>query len=241
MKKFKEAAVKAGVYILPSLLISAALALLIIYGVDSAVDGSIYYRLITNAPDITDDGSGDILAPPAKTDEEIKRLEENNDGDAFTVTADFPAIDLGQQWATLTIDSIGLVEAPVYHGDYSELLWRGVGHYSNSRFPGQNGKVVLASHVAIANFGFTKLEQMVAGQTVTLNTIYGEYVYQVRETKIFDQNDSSLIMPEAEDNGDVLICYTCYPYVTTSIRTQRFAIICDKVSGKDWIKGVEDE
>lgn len=240
MKRFKEAAVKAGVCILPSLLVSAALALLITYGVDSAVDGSLYYRLITNAPDITDDGSGDILAPPVKTDEEVKILEENNDGDFFGVTSDFPAIDLGEKWATLTIDSIGLIDAPVYHGDSSELLWRGVGHYSNSRFPGQNGKIVLASHVAIANFGFTKLEQMMVGQTVTLNTIYGEYVYKVRETKIFDQNNSALIMPEAEDTGDVLICYTCYPYITTSIRTQRFAIICDKISGKDWTKGATE-
>jgi sortase A len=195
---------------------------------------------MTNAPTISDDDA-DILAPAAKTEEEIEALKNNNNGDFFTVTADFPAISLGQQWATLTIESIGLIDAPVYHGDSSDILWQGVGHYSNSRFPGQNGKVVLASHVAIADFGFTKLEQMVEGETVVLDTIYGEYVYQVRETVIFDENDSSLLQPGATDDGDVLICYTCYPYVTTSIRTQRFAIVCDKISGKDWTKGAAEE
>jgi sortase (surface protein transpeptidase) len=63
----------------------------------------------------------------------------------------------------------------------------------------------------------------------------------VRERVIFDENDSSLLQPGATDDGDVLICYTCYPYVTTSIRTQRFAIVCDKISGKDWTKGAAEE
>ena len=35
---------------------------------------------------------------------------------------------------------------------------------------------------------------------------------------------------------DVLMCYTCYPYKTTKRRTERFAIICEKVSGRDWIE-----
>lgn len=75
---------------------------------------------------------------------------------------------------------------------------------------------------------------------VVLDTIYGRYEYRVTSTAIFDENDQSLLLPDAVDSGDRLICYTCYPYHTTSVRTQRFAIICEKVSGKDWTKAAAD-
>jgi len=75
---------------------------------------------------------------------------------------------------------------------------------------------------------------MSVGDIVTLNTIYGDYVYKVTDTVIFHQSEKSLLLPEEEDTGDRLICYTCYPFNTTSVRTERFAIICDLISGKDW-------
>lgn len=214
----------------PFLLLSAAIFLLILWGTESFIEGNIYYRLATLAPSAANDPDSDLLV----LDEvEKKNLEENNEGDVFVVPPEFPAIALGEQWATITIESAEVWEVPVYHGDYDENLWRGIGHYSNSRFPGQHGKVVLSGHVGIYEF-FQRLETMSVGDTVTLDTIYGEYVYEVVDTVIFDQNDKSLLLPEEEDTGDRLIAYTCYPFHTTSVRTQRFAIICDLVSGRDW-------
>lgn len=222
---------RALLYSVPFLLISAAIFLFVLWGAEYFVEGNIYYRLVTMAPDTVDDGGEDTLLVLNEKEKEV--LEENNKGDVFVVPPEFPVITLGEQWATITIESAEVWEQPVYHGDYEENLWKGVGHYSNSRFPGQHGKVVLSAHVGISRL-FQRLETMSVGDTVTLDTVYGEYVYKVTETVIFDQDDKSLLLPEAEDTGDRLICYTCYPFHTTSVRTQRFAIICDLVSGKDW-------
>ena len=200
------------------------------WGVERFVEGNIYYRLITMAPSEDTSNNSNLLVLDEK---EIEKLEENNEGDVFVVPPEFPPIALGQQWATITIESAGVWEIPVYHGDYEENLWKGIGHYSNSRFPGQHGKVVLSGHVGIYEF-FQRLETMSIGDIVTLNTIYGDYVYQVTDTVIFHQSEKDLLLPEEKDTGDKLICYTCYPFNTTSVRTQRFAIICDLISGKDW-------
>lgn len=226
----------ALIYSAPFLLISAAIFLFTLWGVESFVEGDIYYKLMTMSPESESNGDDTLLVLDEKAKE---KLEENNNGDVFVVPADFPAIALGEQWATITIESAEVWEQPVFHGDYDANLWKGVGHYSNSRFPGQHGKVVLSAHVGIERF-FQRLETMSVGDTVTLNTIYGDYVYKVTDTVIFDQDDPSLLLPDDKDAGDKLICYTCYPFKTTSVRTQRFAIICDLVSGKDWTVVDED-
>lgn len=216
-------------YSAPFLLMSAAIYLFLLWGCEHFIEGNIYYKLITMAPD-TDESESNVLVLDEKDKE---RLEENNKGDVFVVPPEFPAISLGEQWATITIESAGVWEIPVYHGDYEENLWKGIGHLSNSRFPGQHGKVVLSGHVGIYEF-FQRLETMSVGDTVKLDTIYGEYVYRVSETVIFHEDDKSLLIPEETDTGDKLICYTCYPFHTTSVRTQRFAVICELVSGRDW-------
>lgn len=221
--------IKRGLlYSAPFLLISAAIFLFLLWGCESFVEGNIYYKLITMVPD--ESAGDDVLVLDEVKKEELK---ENNKGDAFTVSADFPPITLGEKWAEITIESAGVWSIPVYHGDNDDNLWRGIGHYANSRFPGQNGKVILSGHVGIYEF-FQRLETMQIGDTVKLDTVYGEYIYKVTETKIFDQNDTSLLKPEPKDTGDRLICYTCYPFHTSTVRTQRFAIICELVSGKDW-------
>lgn len=216
-------------YSTPFLLITAAVYLFAVWGVESFVEGSIYYRLVTRAPALLGDSDDNYLV---LTEEKKKQLEENNEGTAFIVPPSFPAISIGEQWATITIESADVHDVPVFHGDSRPLLNKGVGHYTNSRFPGQHGKVVLAAHVLPDLFRY--LETVSIGDIVTLNTIYGEYVYWVTDTVIFHQSDQSLIIPDGEDTGDKLICYTCYPYNTTSVRTHRFAIICELISGYDW-------
>jgi len=214
----------------PFVLITAAVILFALWGVSYFIEGNVLYKLATMTPEPGE--GGDLLVLDEKKKEE---LVENNEGDAFTVVPEFPAIALGEKWATITIESAEVWQVPVYHGDNSDILWNGIGHYSNSRFPGQNGKVVLAGHVGIYEH-FQRLETMSEGDEVVLDTIYGKYVYRVTDTAIFDEHDPTLLLPEETDSGDRLICYTCYPFNTTSVRTQRFAIICELVEGEDWTK-----
>ncbi len=213
----------------PFLLITIAVYLFALWGIDKYVEGNLYYRIATMAPSMLGDSDSSRLV---LTEHDKEVLEDNNVGDAFIVPPSFPAIALGEQWATITIEAAHVYDVPVIHGDSVDCLRRGVGHYSNSRFPGQHGKVVLAAHVTLDLF--SELENMNVGDTVKLHTIYGDYEYWVTDTVIFPREDDSLLLPEDVDTGDKLICYTCYPYYTTSARVQRFAIVCELVSGFDW-------
>ena len=165
-------------------------------------------------------------------------IEENNKS---IREEDVPIITIGEIWAHITIEDAGVYDQPVFHGDLDDLLMRGIGHYENSRFPGQHGKVVMPGHVGI-NKHFQRLETLTPGAIVTLDTIYGLYKYRVTDTYIYDEDDPELvklIMPDAEDTGDRLICYTCYPYRTTRVRTQRFVIDCELIYGYDYVTGEE--
>ena len=99
-----------------------------------------------------------------------------------------------------------------------------------SRFCGQNGKTVLSAHVTT---DFYELETTPVGALVSVNTVYGDYTYRVREVKVFDSKDGSIIAPD--DGKEVLVMYTCYPRsVGIRYTPTRCALICDKESGKEW-------
>lgn len=233
-KSFKSTLRRALVFGAPFLLISAAAVFIAIWAMNTFVEGNLYYQVATLAPEISGD-DGD--SPPyvqfsEKEREELQRQNEEIFGDE-----DVPPIALGEVWAHITIESAGVDNQPVYHGDMDDLLLRGIGHYANSRFPGQHGKVVMPGHVGIKKH-FQRLETMQPGDLVTLNTIYGDYVYRVTDTYVYDEDSPDLIqllLPDDEDTGDRLICYTCYPYHTTRVRTQRFLIDCELVSGYDYV------
>lgn len=156
--------------------------------------------------------------------------KEQNKG--FYVPADFPIIYPDEKWATLSIPSISLLNRPVFQGDNYVNLNKGIGHFSGSRYPGQNGKIVLSAHVGT---DFRKLETMKNGDKVELKTIYGDYVYEVIKTIIFNDTEETVLYPE--DGTEQLLAYTCYPAANPlGNKTQRFAIICKKISGKNWIQ-----
>lgn len=155
---------------------------------------------------------------------------EDPSGEEFA-DGEFPAINYGSKFGELSIESIGLESASVYCGDTPAIIRNGIGHFFGSRFPGQNGKVVLDAHV---NKEFEKLSNCKVGDKVEFKTFYGTYVYEVTDTVIFNYKSNKYIL--AEDGADTLVAYTCYPPSNAlSFKEERFAIICKKISGKSWI------
>lgn len=142
----------------------------------------------------------------------------------------FPIIPYESEWATLNVEGWTRRDIPVYFGDNHSVLRKGVGMWMNSRFCGQAGKTVLSAHVTSY---FYELEDTEVGDLVTVDTVYGQYTYQVSETRIFDYRDETLLMPDGEE--DTLLMYTCYPRKNGyRFKSQRLALICHKVSGKVW-------
>lgn len=155
------------------------------------------------------------------------------ESNASSVTQDegyLPSIDYGSQWATLNVDGWERRDIKVFFGDESAFLRKGAGMWLNSRFCGQNGKIVLSAHVTS---DFYELEVTPIGTIVTMDTVYGKYVYKVTDTQVFHYQDSSLLMPT--DGEETLIMYTCYPRKNGHLfKTKRMALICKKVEGKEW-------
>jgi len=153
-----------------------------------------------------------------------------NAGEHFYVPEEFPIVQYGEQWATLDINSAEVSKSPVIFGDGNDILKRGIAHFTGSRFPGQMGNIVMSGHVTTP---FSKLDKVKVGDLVQLHTKYGEYEYEVYETVIFKYTDETYVLPS--DGTEKLTIYTCYP-AGISFKSDRLAIICSKVSGKNWME-----
>lgn len=131
---------------------------------------------------------------------------------------------LGQEYGELIIESAS-IKYPVYFGDREEELLKGIGHYNGSRFPGENGNVVLAGH---RNSVFKNLKKAVKGDTIVFNATYGKYVYKIVDIKIVKGNDKSIVKPS---DTEKLTIYTCYPFEYIGNAPQRYVVTADLVEG----------
>ena len=171
-----------------------------------------------------------FLASPTKV-----KAPDILDNTGMYVPEEFPLIAYGEQYATLTVKDADVDNAPVYFGDGDEMLELGIGHFAGSRFPGQNGKIVYSAHVTTL---FEQLENLKPGAIFEIKTKYGDYVYEMEKSVIFDYQDYTVLLPD--DGTETFFCYTCYPYDNDGrLRTDRLGIICKKISGKNWITGEE--
>lgn len=194
--------------LLPYLFSCGAIVCILIALFQIVIEPSEYFQLIMNGSTVN---SGEVQAPVVQEGE-------------------FPLIPYESQWATLNVQGWEEKDIKVFFGDNKTILKKGAGMWVNSRFCGQNGKIVLSAHVTSH---FYEIEDVKIGDLVTMDTVYGTYVYKVVGTQIFHYEDSSLLTPN--DGEEVLLMYTCYPRKNGYLfKTERLALICKKIEGKDW-------
>ena len=202
--------------LLPYLLAVAVIVSGVILAYQTLIAPSEYYRVFTGNANTGTSNNADSDGP--------SKLPEPQKGHIPVV------IPFESQWATLNVDGWEERDIPVFFGDSKAILKKGAGMWINSRFCGQSGKTVLSAHVTRH---FYEIEDTVVGTRVTLDTVYGEYVYQVSEIKVFNYKDNTLIKQDGSEN--TLVMYTCYPrkngYQT---KAERIALICTMVSGEEW-------
>jgi len=97
--------------------------------------------------------------------------------------------------------SVGIVE-----GTDADALKRGVGHISNTVYPGQGEQIVLSGHRDTVFRDFSQLE---IGDTFEVEVPYGNFEYEIYDYEIVDRNDTSVIRDMGEE---VLVVTTCYPF-----------------------------
>ncbi len=128
-------------------------------------------------------------------------------------------------YGTIDCEIIAL-SAPIYYGDSETVLLGGVGHYILSGLPGQGRPILMSAHDSTF---FAPLEQIAAGDTVTITTEYGKFNYSVVSTGIADETDTTAY--DLTQEKEQLILYTCYPFgQLVGSRNERFYVYCDLIT-----------
>ncbi len=138
--------------------------------------------------------------------------------DEFKVKAD-------DSFAILEIPKLGK-SLPVVEGTDPNSLKKGVGHLSESVLPGQGEQIVLSGHRDTVFREFGKIE---IGDQYIVNTPYGSYTYEIRETEIVSADDTTVIRKMGEE---VLVVTTCYPFRYIGDAPDRFITYAYPVGDK---------
>ncbi|MBY7141563.1 class D sortase [Virgibacillus sp. NKC19-3] len=144
-------------------------------------------------------------------DEKENHIENSSEEEA----SDNFKTNKGESFATLEIPKLDKT-LPVVSGTDPDSLDKGVGHLNNSVFPGQGEQIVLSGHRDTVFREFGNLE---IGDEFTVNMPYGTYTYEIRETEIVPEDDTSVIREMGEE---VLVVTTCYPFHYVGSAPERF-------------------
>ena len=113
----------------------------------------------------------------------------------------------GEAAAVIVIPKIGLDEV-VVEGVGVEDLKKGVGHYPDTRMPGETGNAALAGHRTTYGAPFNKVDDLVAGDEISVTTRAGTFRYSVTEKKVVTPDEVS-VLDDTPDNR--LTLTTCHP------------------------------
>ena len=125
------------------------------------------------------------------------------------------------------------VELPIYHGTSEGVLQIASGHIQGSSLPvgGASTHAVISGHRGLPSARlFTDLDQIVEGDTFTINVLNEVYTYEVERILIIlpTETDKLAIFP----GEDIVTLMTCTPYGVNShrllIRGHRIETIYDK-------------
>ena len=110
------------------------------------------------------------------------------------------------------------VSAIVRKGVDDRTLRRAVGHVPETALPGEAGNVALAGH---RDTFFGPLRRVREGDRIRLRTPDGDFNYVVRESRIVEPTDLSVLAPTS---GATLTLITCYPFNYVGPAPQRFIV-----------------
>ena len=131
---------------------------------------------------------------------------------------------------TINVNAPIIWNVPNNQKSTSEGLQNGLIHIENTAFPGQVGNVFITGHSS--NYPWAKgqynnifalLDKLTVGDKIQLKYQNQDFLYKVKEVKVVQPTDTSVLQPTADS---VLTLMTCTP-VGTSLR--RLIVISDQV------------
>jgi sortase A len=145
------------------------------------------------------------------------------------------AAEVGQEFGRISIPKVGL-DVVVFEGVDRETLKNGPGHMPWTPLPGQAGNAVVSGHRTTYGAPFFNLNELEAGDEIRFESVVGEHVYVVRETRVVQPDD---VWVTNERAGAWLTLTTCHPRFSAS---QRLIIVAEMVSGPnlEYAHGVKE-
>ena len=158
---------------------------------------------------------------------EIPIDTQEDDGEAVS-TAETPeeaaeAPVKGDMLCILRIPSIDS-ENPVREGVSAGVLADSLGHEPETAMMGETGNCVIAGHrnYTFGSF-FNRLNEVVEGDMIYIDTASDTFSYKVREIKVVEPEDLSVLENTDEE---ILTLYTCTPIY---VATHRLVIVAERV------------
>jgi len=165
-----------------------------------------------------------VNGAPGDTNQEWELVEPIVKNNTATEQSEIRTPSINTQYGTISCEQIALT-APLYYGDNSYSLQNGVGQYTESGMPGEGKPILIGGHDATF---FATLKDIEVGDIVLIKTTYGEYKYQVVETKVSEKEDKSAY--DLTQTKEQLILYTCYPFgQLIGDRSRRYFVYLDRL------------
>lgn len=167
--------------------------------------------------------------PPSFGDDPIELPTSSSDssvptGDTVPLsTLEYPKS--GECYGQIRIPSAE-IDCPLYYGDDKKSLKKGAGTYTGTFIPGYDRTTLIAGH---NHTFFSTLGSVAVGDSVFIDTKYGNYEYRVTGTRIADYDDETAYdLSKRQEN---IILYTCYPFKILGFYQQRLFIYGEYISG----------
>ena len=159
-------------------------------------------------------------APIEKEDETEEPVEEPVKDSIYPETP-----EIGDLMGELIIPKLE-ASLPIIHGTNEDELEKGVGHFAESVMPGENDNSVLSGH---RDTVFRELGEVGKGDLLIVKTFSGTFTYKVRQVRIVDEDDRTVIVPKPKA---VLTVSTCYPFDYVGYAPERYILVADLVSSE---------
>ncbi|MCM3707658.1 MULTISPECIES: class D sortase [Cytobacillus] len=115
-------------------------------------------------------------------------------------------------------------ELPIIEGTDEDELEKGVGHYTTTAFPGQHDQILLSGH---RDTVFRSLGELEIGDTFEVSMPYGEFTYEITDSKIVDADDTTVIRSTAPN--EILTVSTCYPFSYVGNAPSRYILNAKRI------------
>jgi sortase A len=214
-----HAAVRRGLAILSTALITAGLVLLVDVGITLAWKepvSSLYGKLKQQQ---AEDDLADLqqsFPGPGKltglTGPDVRRARALSQRFA-------KQIHTGQGIGRMKIPAIGL-DIVMVQGTDTSSLQRGPGHYPDTPLPGGQGTVGVAGHRTTYLAPFRHIDDLQKGDTIDIQMPYGNFRYSVDEAKVVDDADVGIVRKVGHDQ---VVLTACHPLYSAAKRYAVFA------------------